>query len=386
MASAPLGTTERRSDDQPPRHPRHLRWLGPGLEPLHVVEWLRYAGDLLVLMPAAAVLPLRWGLALTYALGAIEALSPMRAGRTTRAEVAALGVRGRWRQFQASAARLAFPRKDFFYLVRFARGRDELADWRVEEVGGDALRQMLTEGRSVVLATGHFSSAGSTLRRVVLPPRSMSLVGEPVPWQLSPFRLRLRLATGVRMRARARALRTQPRALGASQHVPDMWSRGRDLDAQPARSPHIQETMLAHLAEPGALLVVAVDAAWPKPRALRHPFAGRAEQQFAVGGARVARLAQCPIVPYVITLGRAPRTVRIEFGPTIEPAPLDDEAADARLTKQLLGWLEVQVGRYPEQYRALIGVERRWDAAAERWVDASNETQATVAVSADAGS
>lgn len=388
MARAPLGTTTRRSGDQPLREARRARWIGPGLDALNVVEWARYASDVLVLMPAAALLPLRWGLALAHALGVVEALSPLRAARSTRAEVAALGVRGRWRQFQATAARLAFPRKDFFYLARFARGRDELADWRIEEVGGESLHRMLAEGRSVVLATGHFSLAGSTLRRVVLPRRSMSLVGEPVPWQLSPFRLRLRLATGVRVRARARALRTLPPAVGASprQYVPDMWTRGRDPDAQPARSPHIQETMLAHLAEPGALLVVAVDAVWPKPGALRHPFAGRAEQQFAVGGARVARLAQCPVVPYVITLGGAPRTVRVEFGPAIEPALPDDEAADARLTRQLLEWIEVQVGRYPEQYLALIGVERRWDAAAERWVGASSETQAAAVISADAAS
>jgi lauroyl/myristoyl acyltransferase len=388
MATTPITPTSAHAA-QPARTPgTRARRIGPWRDCLNLLEWLRYFEDRLLIVAAARVLPLRWGLALASALGTVDALLPTRAARATRAEIAALhGGRARLRDV---AARLAFPRKDLLYLARFACGRDALADWRIERSGVDELEQLLARGQSVVLTTGHFSMAGSTLRRVVLPRRSMSLVGEPVPWQLSPFRLRLRLGTGVRMRARARALQVLPPEVGASprQYVADRWTRGHDPDAVPARLPAVQEAMLAHLAEPGALLVVAVDAAWPKPHALRRPFAGLGEQPFATGAARTARLAQCPIVPYVITLGQTPRTVHIEFGAAIAPAAADDAAADARVTNRLLDWLEVRIGRNAEQYLALVGWDRHWDTTTEQWrgEPAALPTRVAEAVSGDAGS
>jgi lauroyl/myristoyl acyltransferase len=121
------------------------------------------------------------------------------------------------------------------------------------------------------------------------------------------------------------------------------------------RRPEVQNAMLAKLAEPGGVGLVLCDAYWEKPNAYRRPFAGMLIRGFARGAARLARLAQCPIVPFVAVLGRNRYSVRIEWGEPIEPVAQDVRGGDEAVLDVLLDWLERAVGRYPTQYLHPMG-------------------------------
>jgi hypothetical protein len=124
--------------------------------------------------------------------------------------------------------------------------------------------------------------------------------------------------------------------------------------------------ILEILSKPGRGALMLIDAWWERPGAHRRPFAGRADTGFALGAARLARYAQCPIVFYcAVQLGNG--RVRIEWQPPIEPPALADEASDLRIMDHLLDELERAVGRYPLHYLDWIGAERRWNAESNRW-------------------
>ena len=76
-----------------------------------------------------------------------------------------------------------------------------------------------------------------------------------------------------------------------------------------------------------------IDAIWDKPRAHRRPFAGHAERGFALGTARIARLAQVPVV-LGIAAWTDDSTVRVVWRPPIEPPRIDDERADVRVHRR----------------------------------------------------
>lgn len=90
------------------------------------------------------------------------------------------------------------------------------------------------------------------------------------------------------------------------------------------------------------------------------------ERGFAPGTARVARLAHCPIV-FALAIFERDGGVRVEWGPWIEPPAPGDEAADVRVTDELVDAPERAVGRYPLPHQHPIGCTRRWDAASECW-------------------
>jgi len=119
---------------------------------------------------------------------------------------------------------------------------------------------------------------------------------------------------------------------------------------------------------------IRVDAYWEKPGAYRRAFAGIADRGVALGAARIGRLAQCPVVPFVAVLGRHPRTVTIDWGNPIGPRAIDDKASDVETIDEALNFLEAGVARYPDQYLHPSGGDRHWDAAAARWVSASQAT------------
>jgi lauroyl/myristoyl acyltransferase len=124
--------------------------------------------------------------------------------------------------------------------------------------------------------------------------------------------------------------------------------------------------MLAKLAQPGGVVRIAIDALWEKPNAYRRPFAGLQERGFALGAARVARLAQCPLVFFQTTF-QDDGSVLVERGDPMEPPPVDDRASDIAVTDRLLNELERWVARYPTQYLHPIGHDRCWNAETSRW-------------------
>ncbi len=351
--------------------------LGPLRDMLNAPEWFRYFTDRFVLIPAARVLPLRAALMLAEFAGVADLLMPTAARRTAIRDMrSATGLEGR-ALLRLAARRRAALRRSLVYTARAAVGRDSLADWEINETGTDAVHRMVAERRPFILAGIH-STSPSFLRMKLLDGGDTFSIRADPRWHLSPFILRTRLRTQMHARTRARL-----RGLSFSRYmkmhepqrltlVPNFWRRDANWKQVPARTPRLQDDLLAKLARPGAAVSIAVDAYWDKPNAHRRYFVGTAPRGFALGAARIARLAQCPVIPYITALGDAPRTAYIECGPPIAPPAADDKSADTRTLDQVLDWHEAAIARHPAGYADLIGDARRWDAVAERWVESAS--------------
>lgn len=330
----------------------HAVPIGSLEELLSVAEWVRYFLDALLIIPAAKRLPLPVALAAADAVGWLGALTPGHASRTVRAEMtASTGATG-WAAMRLTAQRLAAGRRRLVYRWRIAEGRERPEDWTVIETGSEQVRALQAAGTPFIFATAHFTSGVGRLFRDALLPERVTVASER-PFRLSPFDLR------------RRARSPQDRAPKKRIEIESHWMRGYDWTNAPRTS--AQRSMLETLSRPGGLVSIYVDAPWAKPDAYVRPFAGYASRSFALGAARTARLAQCPIVPGIVTLGESPRTVYIECGPLIAPPPADAAASDRDTLDQLLDWLELAVARHPIQYQE-SGSERRWDAEAGAWV------------------
>ncbi len=337
-------------------------------ENLRVLAWFRYLTDRFVVVPIASVFPARIALTVADLVGLVHGLIPGRGSRVARLETtAATGAVG-WAAFRGACRRLAGPRRDLVYLRRMRSRRESLADWTLNESNPDPIHQLVASRQPFVLAGGHFSSAPSYFRHQVLP-ADAAFVGSELPhWKLSPSDLRRRLSAQLDYGLRSRFL-GEPETLDYQIQVPDLWVQGANWSDAPDRTPSVQDAMLARLARPGGIVITLVDAYWEKSTAYRPPFVGIRERGFALGAARIARIAQCPLVPFVAVFGEEPRTVIIDWGCPIPPPEPDDAAADRRVIDQALEFIEKGVARYPDQYDYPIGCDRRWSAVTGRWED-----------------
>lgn len=344
------------------------RQIGSLRENLRIFEWGRYFADGLMVIPAAAILPPRLALAVADLVGFVDAVVPSPASRMARKETgAATGAVG-LAAFRGACRRLAGPRRDLVYLRRMRSRRESLAGWTLVQSNPDPVRRLVASKQPFVLAGGHFASAPSYFRHQVLP-ADLAFMSARLPrWKLSPGDLRRRLALKLDDGLRWRFLR-EPGPSDHSIAVPDLWERGANWAEAPARMPTVQEAALTKLACPGGIVAILVDTYWDKPTAHCRPFAGTAERGFAVGAARIARLAQCPLVPFVAAFGETPRSAVIDWGCPILPSPKWDAAGDPQVIDQALDFIERGVARYPNQYAGMIGYERRWDSTTETWRD-----------------
>ena len=125
---------------------------------------------------------------------------------------------------------------------------------------------------------------------------------------------------------------------------------------------------LLESARRGDITWIAIDMPCAHPNALRRPFAGMAREGFAVGAARIARLARCPVV-LCVPVRMPDGSVRVEWGDVTWPHEGGGREADEQVTDQLLSHLERLVGEYPDHYLFPIGWDRRWDAARRAWTE-----------------
>jgi lauroyl/myristoyl acyltransferase len=317
------------------------------------LAWMRFLYEWLLLVPAARFAPKRVAYALADAAGIIDAVVPSEAARAARAEAAAVGLRNRAARWFA-AARLAAPRRDLVDSARLRAGRDDINRWRFSEEGGDPVRAIRRCGRPLLVVSGHFRGAVDTAARVQLAPWSVAKgIRNPVPpIRFSPHALRERLQNKISYGL--------ARQLTGARESWDYAFVGKE---------NIQDRLLRELAGPNGWARIQIDAIWEKPGAYRRPFAGMRERGFALGAARIARLAQCAVVTFLVT-EEADGTIRVAWGRPILPPAADDKASDVEFMNELLDAIERDVGRYPLQYLHPIGGDRHWDAAAEQWVDA----------------
>jgi hypothetical protein len=304
-------------------------------------------------------------------IGRADAAIPLETRNYLRRDLAAAtGVRGR-ALGDLLMDLLAVQRRDLDWRQRFRVGREAIDDWELIEVNGGPVHELIGAKVSFIAAGGHFISAAGDLRHKVLPLSGREVGGAIPAWSWNPFELRRRLDAQCDEGAREGLMQlgTKGRfAPALKAEVPDAWNRRHDW-TQPESFHTVQDQILAELAGPGSVSQILIDAYWEKPQAYRRPFAGMAERGFALGAARIARIAQCPVVPFVAVLGPRPRSVIYEWGDPIWPGAVDDKVNDRKVIDAALDFLEDGVARYPTQYLHPIGHDRRWDARQAAWVE-----------------
>jgi lauroyl/myristoyl acyltransferase len=144
--------------------------------------------------------------------------------------------------------------------------------------------------------------------------------------------------------------------------------RNGDVEIVRVNGGSIFGKLLNVLRGPGGVVIIATDASWPtsKPGGFERPFASFASHGFALGTARMARLAQCPIVTCVPFLDEQ-GGVTLQWGEVIPAPDRKDADADLRISNLILDDMERAVGSRPGQYVQPIGHERSWDAVARCW-------------------
>jgi lauroyl/myristoyl acyltransferase len=244
---------------------------------------------------------------------------------------------------------LGRPFRDHVNAVRIATRREDMRNWTVTMRGAPDLLQ--DSDPSFIIATGHFSrEAMGVLYAPRLVPFRLATVVAPMTQAKTPQGLRVRL---------------QMRELRKGIEL----AREGDVDIAEVAGRSFLVRLLRHLRDPGGAVIIATDAAWhgEKDGGYTRPFAGFAAQTFHLGTARLARLSQRPIVPCVPFLDGDQRVV-MEWGPVIAPPARDDEAADIRITNEILDWIERRIGERPGQYVESFGHDRRWSATAKCWI------------------
>lgn len=344
--------------------------IGTLRENANILEWFRFLTERCVIIPAAARLPLGAALAAANAAGIIDSLIPVHTSRVAHAELRAVGLTDAALE-RATRRRLAMPRHDLVWRQRMNVGREHIQHWRAIESNAGPVHELLSSKQSFIVAGGHFTQAAGDARHLILPLAGPAVGGAVPRWRLSPFELRRRLDAQVDQHSRERLLglsRGATRNSALSATVPDLWDRTTNWTTARA-TPSVQEQVLAELSKPGAVSQILVDAYWEKPTAYRRPFAGMAERGFALGAARIARLAQCPVVPFVAVLGPQPRTVVLDWGDPILPRAIGDKASDRDVIDEAVDFIERGVGRYPEQYVHPVGFDRVWNPGNETWTN-----------------
>lgn len=325
------------------------------------IEAIR-AGMFACLGFGARYLPRSWALGLANLCRYLLSLSPVgvRArqlmretfpGQQGRAAVLA----GQW---------LGCPFRDHVIAVRVAMGRERTADWVVEMRGEPEFFN--DQKQSFIIATGHFSREAMTaLYMPWLMKRRLATVVAPLTQSKGP--------RGTRVRLQMREMLNGIRAI-----------RDGKVDIMEVAGKAFLVRLLHHLRDPGGVVIIASDAAWgsDKSDGISRPFAGFAEQHFALGTARLSRMSQRPIVVCVPFLNGDRRLV-MEWGPVIEAPARDDSDADARITNEILDWMERRIGERPGQYVLAFGHERRWSQLAKCWIGA-DDVETSVAVKAKA--
>lgn len=332
-----------------------------------VLHWFRFGVDRWLLIPVARQLPQGIAFACADIAAGIDLLLPTSTSRVARAEVQAATRRTGRAGLGLSWTRLAASRRDLVSLTRMAHGRDPLRDWRVIEKDRDRVRPLFDSGESLVLVTGHFSTAAFHVMQKSLP-RAGAFVRGDVAREAKSVGERQR-QLGDRSRDEGRQGLLGPIYPGEKLTitVPDVWGPDADWSQAASRTATVKQ-MLSVLRHPDGIVVVRIDADWAAPGGYSRPFAGRSQRSFAMGSARVARLSQSYVVPFVAVMGKGQRTVILEWGEPIPPPGRDEESADVRVMDEALAFIESGIARHPAQYQPPIGIERRWQEDVQRWI------------------
>lgn len=326
------------------------------------VEAIR-AAMFATLSVVARHLPRSWALGLANFFQSILAISPI-GGRARRVMAATFPSECNIKKLTADW--LGRPFRDHVMAVRIASAHEPLEGWTIETRNAPWI--LKDAEASFIIASGHFSREAMTA--LYLPwvvNRRLATVVAPMTQSKDP--------RGLRVRLQMREMRAGIKLV-----------RNGDVDIAEVAGKSFLVRLLHHLRDPGGAVIIATDASWGANHTggYTRPFAGYAEQSFALGTARLARLSQRPIVTCVPFLD-GDRRIVVDWSPVIPAPERDDADADIRVTNEILDWIERRIGERPDQYVLSFGRDRRWSSTAKCWIDgeAAEPTQRSAAVRAE---
>jgi lauroyl/myristoyl acyltransferase len=128
-------------------------------------------------------------------------------------------------------------------------------------------------------------------------------------------------------------------------------------------------TLVDRLANEKCIVAVNIDAHWAAGRSssLTRPFAGSTRRTFSTGAAKLARLADKPIVLGLPVMADDSRSVRLRLMGPFHSAAASPATQDAEVTQQILDVVEREIGTRPCDYMLDIGGERSWDPHTQSW-------------------
>lgn len=297
--------------------------------------------------PATRVLPMHTARRVPTVLGWAWSVTP-KGRRLVRSLVQAFPDGPHDPQATARAI-LGEPYRQYVISRQVLRDDDAVAGvGRVTMRMTDRTRDLMAGDQSFVLAVGHFSrEAAFSVTRGGVTPRTLLVVAAPKPVK----------RPSLNEAAQHEMFETVKRA-AIKGHESTVMTRGeRTVD-----------DIIGFLRGPGRAVHIHVDAVLPRAstRSLSRPFAGASQRHFATGAARMARLAQVPVLLCEAEPdGRGGTLVR--WSDPIGPPPVDDETADSGITSRLLDEIERDIARRPGQYVQAIGNERHWDPVGGAW-------------------
>jgi lauroyl/myristoyl acyltransferase len=284
-------------------------------------------------------------------LGFILATSPISGRLSFNLFRKAFGL-GAKEAFAKSWGWFSGPYRDFVILRRALESREDPNGWPVKEVNREFVDQLRDSGDSYIVTTGHFCRVAcfaAYFRRVT--PNRILLASAPRPAREgSTFQKRMSIQFGQMMDS----LR-----ICRKDEIEIIEVGGKAT---------LFRSILESLQRPGTTVFLSVDAPWKEDKTggITMPFAGRKEAHFAMGAARLAKLAKVPVINCIAYLDDNEEIV-LEWKPPIRFEEGKDEFSEEDLMRNLLHEIEIAVGNRPEQYVLNIGSERRWNQNEERW-------------------
>jgi lauroyl/myristoyl acyltransferase len=234
----------------------------------------------------------------------------------------------RWKAYKFREAVIA---------VRLEEEKERIADWPVVHHNSGPYLELARQGKPFILVTGHFAPLAGYGSLNTFPVASVT-IAHGIPGELSLVQQRIV---------------DYPTSTGANVRFVLVGEAG--LPAIVARQ----------LTTPGTMIVLTIDVRNNHKPHWR-PFAGYASYPCHPYAARLARLAQCPVVFNNVTWDKSGR-VRVEWSNLFDPPARHDQAAETALTDALFDELEAAIGRHPTQYAWTTGFDRYWDSQAGRW-------------------
>ena len=244
---------------------------------------------------------------------------------------------GRLSSIRQAAAWKAHKYREAVLAVRLEEGKERIADWPVVHHNRGPFERLVREGRPFLLVTGHFAAIAA-YRALDTHPVASITATHGLPAELSPIQ---------------------------RQFVGRPTSAGANVRFVHVGQPSLPVVLARQLTTPNTMLILILDGQNDLAPHWR-PFAGYASYPCQLHAARLARLAQCPVVFNSVTWDKRGR-VYVEWSNSFDPPARHDRAGETALTDALFDELEAAIGRHPTQYTWTTGFDRYWDGRAACW-------------------